>query len=152
MRGTRWPRRVRHLGEHSVETAGRGVAVIEAHGVEAMPERAHLREQPDRPVGSGAETRLDGVAHADGKRSVRIAEIVAPAKAQQPGVRAYKTATQQVRQLVEVEVGQRDAMLELAPANRVAPVADRPLVDAARAHYRGSNDRAILKALCTPSS
>ena len=68
-----------------------------------------------------------------------------------------KTA-EQVRELVQVDVGHRDAMAELAAPRLEAPVANGSLEDAAggslsaRTHSRAPNRSPTRMALATPSS
>ena len=58
----------------------------------------------------------DRVAYRVGERHFRVAVVVAPAEAQQPGPRVEQPAVQQRRQLVEIEVEQRQPVAELVRA------------------------------------
>ena len=126
------PRRVRDLGDDRLDVLARPVqAVVEADRVEVVAERAELGEQPDRPA--RPEPRLlsapclaprgpAGLRPAPGSRGAGSADSRAA---------RHEPAAEQRRQLVEVEVEQRQAVAELAP-RLGPPVADRALVDAAR--------------------
>ena len=130
------PGRVRHLRDQRLHPlAARLEAVVEADGVEAVPERAQLRQQTDRALGPRAGLVLHHVTHGAVQRHRGIAQVIAAAKADQPWTPGDQSAVKQPRELVEIEVGQRQPMAELAPGVE-APVANRALVDTARAHSR----------------
>ena len=116
-----------------------------------MPERAQLRQQPDRALGPRAGLVLHHVTHGAVQRHSGIAQVIAAAKADQPRAPGDQSAVKQPRELVQVEVGQRQSMAELAPGVE-APVANRALVDAARAHSRAPKRSPTRSALRTPSS
>ena len=79
------PRRVRDLGDDGLEAlAARREAVVEAHRVEAVPERARLGEQPHRAAGVGAGAPGDERADRVGERHGRVAEVVGAAEAHEP--------------------------------------------------------------------
>ena len=146
------PGGVRHLRDQSLHAlASRLEAVVEADGVKAVPERAQLRQQPDRALGPRTGLLLHHVTHGAVQRHSGIAKVIAAAKADQPRAPGDQSAVKQPRELVQVEVGQRQSMAELAPGLE-APVANRALVDAARAHSRAPKRSPTRSALTTPSS
>ena len=72
----------------------------------------------------------DPVAHGVGQRHARVAQVVAAAEAQQARAPGDQPAAQQLRQLVEVEVGEGQPVAELLRGLGAA-VADRAVVEAA---------------------
>ena len=146
------PGSVRHLRDQRLQAlAARLEAVVEADGVKGVPERAQLRQQPDRALRPRAGLPLHDVTHSAVQRHSGIAEVIAAAKADQPRAPGDESAVKQPRELVQVEVGQRQSMAELAPGLE-APVANRALVNAARAHNRAPKRSPTRSALTTPSS
>ncbi len=106
------------------------------------------------PPGSRAGALRDERAHGVGERLRRVAEVVGAAEAHEPRPTRDEPPAEQAGKLVEVDVEQRQAMAELALADREAAVADRALVDrAARAHSASPPSvSATRTALATPSS
>ena len=153
------PRRVGYLGEHVGEVlAGAIEAVVEAHRVEAMSIGPQVREHPNRAVrANAAGLALHLASHGVGERGPRIAEVVAAAKADEAGAPGDQPSAEQIRELIQVDVGQRDPMAELSAPRLEAPVANAALEDATggrlgRTHSRAPNRSPTRTALATPSS
>ena len=146
------PGRVRHLRDQRLHAlASRLEAVVEADGVETVPERAQVCQQSDRAVGTRPGLLLHHVTDGALQRHSRIAQVVAAAEAHQSRPTRDEPAVEQPRKLVQVEIGQRQPMAELAPGVE-APVANRALVDTASTHSRAPKRSPTRSALTTPSS
>src|SRR4051794_727980 len=139
------PWSVRHLGNDCLHPLpGFVEAVVEADGVEAVPERTQLGEDPDRPARPRTRALLDEGAHRLVERDARIAEVVGALEPDQPAAR---------ERLLEVEIHERELVLELVRALREAAVADGALVDRARGHESRAPKRSATRTpLTTPSS
>jgi hypothetical protein len=89
---------------------------------------------------------------------VGIAEVVAPAEPHQSRSGGGEPAAQQVVQLLQIEVHERDAVTQLVVAHRKAAVTDRALIDRADGHIRTGSVRCpassptTRRALLRPSS
>src|SRR5579883_146274 len=150
------PRRVVDLRDDGVDPRPRRVpAVVEAHRVEDVAERAELREDADRSRGPRARPRLDEVSHRLVERDARIAEVVGAAEPRdvRPPRGPEPAAPEHRLDLVELEVDEDDPVLEAVLHGRAPPVPDASLVEAApHATSSVANDRATASPLLTPSS
>ena len=116
------PRRVRDLGDDRLDVlAGRVEAVVEADRVEAVPERAQLGEERGSAPPAGRRSAFRPRRGPRGRAGSHAGpEVVAATEAQQAGPRDGQPAAEQRRQLVEVEVEQRQPVAELASRLRSA--------------------------------
>ena len=100
----------------------------------------------------------DERAHLVGERDRGVAEVVAAPKADHARRARDEPAIEQPVELLQIHVGQRDAMAELVTAHGKAAMADRSLIDRARAHAaarkgrRAPSSPTTRSALRTPSS
>ena len=73
----------------------------------------------------------DKVANRLCERTALVSEVVRSTEPHQARPLPGQAAAQNGRELVQVDVRERDPVAELVPADGEAPVADRPLVDGA---------------------
>ena len=121
-----------------------------------------MGQDAHRAGGGGApgallDERADRGAHVAG--IVRSSEQIAPPHADEPGPGAHEAPAEQARKLVEIEVGERHGVPELAGRVREAAVAHGARVEgrgrhAARSSRCGAASMAAATrwALATPSS
>ena len=77
------------------------------------PNVRRLGQHADRAVGRAARLLGDDGAHRVGQRDAGVAEVVAAPEAQDARAAGEQPAAEQLRQLVEVDIGHRDAVAEL---------------------------------------
>ena len=153
------PRRAGHLCHDRLELVLGREAVVEADGVEAVPERAQLREQADRPRRQPARPALHLHAHRICEPNGGIAEVVGIGGSESgPGRSATSRPPSRPSSSSRSRYDERHAVAELVGPHRKAPVADRALVDRAGFHAptasirRAPISRTTRSALLTPSS
>ena len=100
---------------------------------------------------SAGRVSASKLGHGVLRRHNGIAEVIAATVPHQSRPARDEPTVKQPWELVQVEVGQRQSMAELAPGVE-APVANRALVDAARAHSCAPKRSPTRSALTTPSS
>ena len=149
--------RVGDLGDDRLDAARPSVeAVVEAHRVEAVPERAQVGEQADRAGGRDAGALARRASRTASASGARVAEVVArggSARARAARARGGRRAAPAARRgrRTPARGGGVNCLARLGEA----AVADRALVEAARGHSHSASPKRAghpRSALTTPSS